>query len=757
MAETIKIGGELESMATGKIVAAASAILDKLKNKTQELINQENTSGIQTNAEDILNLNAVVASLQQLIDAATITGGTVANAAEVFVAAIAGLNANNVQAALGELNTRTTFPMIKPNSNTYVTNASEVGYGEGSVACGLIYDISIAHAVSNVPAQYESLSAAIGTNGVNVPQDVRRGGMSVKFINSGTGKYEQMVLKASSFSTDVSDWIDITALSIKDSSANLDIADEVGYVLVRFADGHILTKYFNSANAATKDVVTISANGLMSFSDKKKLNGIEPNAEVNDVVTSTSESDLDITDENNNVLVRFKDGHIQVKNFKSEDILDSVQAILSNIGFDNVPEFDEDENYSVGDVVRHGKYVYVFTASHTAGEWDDTDVERTTTIPDFPIDLASSDADLSIQDEQGNVLAIFRDGKFRTKNFNPDSLPSEGEAPYADFEINDAVGNCILRIINGHIHTKNFKSEDIPTPEPSIQKKKIKILAVGNSYARDAYSYLPYLINSIVNDIEITIGIMFQGSCTLQTHWDNIQNSTALYQYDKWEESVGTWVTVSSKTFQNIVEDEDWDIITFQQQSSRSRFYSTFQPYLNNIIDWLPSHLSKSVKLGWLLTPAYPTGYSDLGDDTSDQMFAKICTAAQEVLSKTAIDFVIPAGTAIQNARTTSLDELGDFGHLSYEGLHLQEGIPCLLEAYVVARILLDITGYGDRGILGNDVEPTQTNVVAWHVPQRDGSSVGVTAANLLLSQKVATMAIKKPYEITDCGTLFES
>lgn len=133
MAETIKIGGELESMATGKIVAAASAILDKLKNKTQELINQENTSGIQTNAEDIANINAVVASLQQLIDAATITGGTVANAAEVFVAAISGLNANNVQVALGELNDRTTFPLTKPNPSTFVTQASEIGYGEGSV------------------------------------------------------------------------------------------------------------------------------------------------------------------------------------------------------------------------------------------------------------------------------------------------------------------------------------------------------------------------------------------------------------------------------------------------------------------------------------------------------------------------------------------------------------------------------------------------------------------------------------------------
>ena len=41
MAETIKIGGELESVATGGIVAAASAIKDKTKNKTQEQVNAE--------------------------------------------------------------------------------------------------------------------------------------------------------------------------------------------------------------------------------------------------------------------------------------------------------------------------------------------------------------------------------------------------------------------------------------------------------------------------------------------------------------------------------------------------------------------------------------------------------------------------------------------------------------------------------------------------------------------------------------------
>ena len=138
-------------------------------------------------------------------------------------------------------------------------------------------------------------------------------------------------------------------------------------------------------------------------------------------------------------------------------------------------------------------------------------------------------------------------------------------------------------------------------------------------------------------------------------------------------------------------------------------------------------------------------------------MFAKICAATQSVLDNTAISFAIPAGTAIQDARTTSLDALGAFGHLSYEGLHLQEGIPCLLEAYIVANRVLSLIGEDRKGFFADSVRPTQANVVEWNVPQRNGSSVGVTASNILLSQKICSMAIKKPYVITDCSTLFES
>lgn len=287
---TIKIGGELESMATGKIVAAASAILDKLKNKTQELVNQENTSGIQTNAENIANLNAVVASLQQLIDAATITGGTVANAAEVFVAAIAGLNANNVQSALETLNSRTTFPMTKPNPNTNVTEASEIGYGGISVACGLIYDISVANAVNNVPAQYESLSAALGTNGANIPQDIRRGGMAVKFINSSSGKYEQYRLMSDTFNTTPANWQGVDDVPVA-GSKNLvksggaypiiSISNLLGYTTIEKLDTTLSHKEINPSwmDSGVKlnydfQIISNAQNPITAYFGKHKI-GVE--------------------------------------------------------------------------------------------------------------------------------------------------------------------------------------------------------------------------------------------------------------------------------------------------------------------------------------------------------------------------------------------------------------------------------------------------------------------------------------------------
>lgn len=67
---------------------------------------------------------------------------------------------------------------------------------------GFVYDISAAH--NNT--KYADLTAALGTNGANVPQELRKGGMSVKFVQSSDNKYVQFRLMSDSFNTTVSNW-----------------------------------------------------------------------------------------------------------------------------------------------------------------------------------------------------------------------------------------------------------------------------------------------------------------------------------------------------------------------------------------------------------------------------------------------------------------------------------------------------------------------------------------------------------------------
>ncbi len=71
-----------------------------------------------------------------------------------------------------------------------------------TVNTGVVYDISKATSQS-----YDSLSAALGTSGNNVPPEVREGGMSIRFVsNSSDNKYLQYRLTVDTFSTNESDW-----------------------------------------------------------------------------------------------------------------------------------------------------------------------------------------------------------------------------------------------------------------------------------------------------------------------------------------------------------------------------------------------------------------------------------------------------------------------------------------------------------------------------------------------------------------------
>ena len=67
---------------------------------------------------------------------------------------------------------------------------------------GEVFDISEYHGGQT----YLNLSAALGTNGSNVPENIRKGGMLVKFVQNSDNKYVQYRCIADEFTIDVTKW-----------------------------------------------------------------------------------------------------------------------------------------------------------------------------------------------------------------------------------------------------------------------------------------------------------------------------------------------------------------------------------------------------------------------------------------------------------------------------------------------------------------------------------------------------------------------
>ena len=287
--------------------------------------------------------------------------------------------------------------------------------------------------------------------------------------------------------------------------------------------------------------------------------------------------------------------------------------------------------------------------------------------------------------------------------------------------------------------------------DEATRPKTLKVLCIGNSYTCDAFSYVPFVMRNIAPQVQFTLGMLHKSASTLQTHYEECFDSCGVYPFFYKYNVSGNWKCYRLYTLEQALKSDKWDVVIMQQGSTDSRDYSLYQPYLDYMMAYLDSALNTTYKTGWMLIPAYPDGQELLENSTSNDMFYDIAACTDSVMTLTGMDFLIPCGTAIQNARTTELDRLGYWGHLSYEGRHLQDGIPCLIESYTVAQVLLDQLGV--RASIDDDfLNVTDTWLVEKDIPQVAGSSAGMTPTNRELAKYCAKMAIQNPYVITDCS-----
>lgn len=239
------------------------------------------------------------------------------------------------------------------------------------------------------------------------------------------------------------------------------------------------------------------------------------------------------------------------------------------------------------------------------------------------------------------------------------------------------------------------------------ENKTLKVLLIGNSFSVDATQYLYDIAQSA--GIDIVVGCAYDSGQDLQGAWEKIQSGTGVTAYNKWTKETG-YTSTPNALVSNIILDEEWDIITYQQVSGKSFDYSTFQPYLTEMHNYIKGKVTNSnCKYGFQMTWAYANNYSGLTNSglTQLEMFDGIADAFQRAMQDMDFDVLLPTGTAIQNARTsTYLQAVGD--DMTRDGYHLDMGVSRYIAALTVFETLF--SGYYNKDIMTEAPFYTTTN-----------------------------------------------
>lgn len=250
----------------------------------------------------------------------------------------------------------------------------------------------------------------------------------------------------------------------------------------------------------------------------------------------------------------------------------------------------------------------------------------------------------------------------------------------------------------------------------------VRILAVGNSFSRDAIEQNLYEIAAAAG-VKCEIGNLYVGGCSVERHVENLRTDAAMYEYRHIYPD-GRIVDTPGVTMREGLCSAEWDYVSVQQASHFSGFYDTYA-LLPELMEYIRAHCP-TAEIVFHQTWAYAADSDHEGfagyDRDQRTMYQSIMTVVERVTAENGIRKVIPAGTAIQNARATGI---GD--HLNRDGYHLN-ALGRYIAACTWAEVLLGVD------VRGNEYE-----------------SLFCDRESQLAGQQAAHAAVANPYSVTLC------
>lgn len=181
----------------------------------------------------------------------------------------------------------------------------------------------------------------------------------------------------------------------------------------------------------------------------------------------------------------------------------------------------------------------------------------------------------------------------------------------------------------------------------------MKILAIGNSFSRDATRYLHQIARG--GETPVSVANLYIGGCTLDRHFRNMLADSRDYVLDYNGMSTEFYVSIKEALLSR-----EWDVVTVQQASGGSFDPDSYYPYINALVDYVRQCAPKA-KIVVHQTWAYEQGSDKLasvGYTDHKAMFADIQKAYQLAAEKIGADGIIPSGQLFQNMLANGFEKV---------------------------------------------------------------------------------------------------
>ena len=309
---------------------------------------------------------------------------------------------------------------------------------------------------------------------------------------------------------------------------------------------------------------------------------------------------------------------------------------------------------------------------------------------------------------------------------------------------------------NQPVDTTTAPKETVET-KPEETKTSLKVLTIGHSLAVDS-CYMLSLIAAAEGYTELTVGTLYYSGCSLSRHVKYMSTDAreyALYLSNSADVSV-VREAMEEVTMKEAVRYTDWDVIVLQggpfefaeEPNLCVGYIQTLQKFVNDnklnpkaIFAW---HMFWPIATDPELMATHPTQPNPyaaryekfFGTDRNKYYTASAECVSKYILTDETFRFVIPSGTAIENAMSSYMEEkdlLRDFGHANDLG-----------------RIIAGYTWYCTlRGIDALEEIKLSTIPMAYFKSTKDLQDRVLTDHEKALILESVNNALKNPLQVT--------